>query len=57
MYNIWVITYRARGWEPVPEKLEALVKMPPPKDVTEVRKFPRVRGVLPQIYSKILEFG
>ena len=28
-----------QGLEPVPEKLEALVKMPPPKDVTEVRKF------------------
>ena len=28
-----------QGLEPVPEKLEALVKMPPPKDVTGVRKF------------------
>ena len=28
-----------QGLEPVPEKLEALVKMPPPRDVTEVRKF------------------
>ena len=28
-----------QGLEPVPEKLEALVKMPPPEDVTGVRKF------------------
>ena len=28
-----------QGLEPVPEKLEALVKMPPPRDITEVRKF------------------
>ena len=28
-----------QGLEQVPEKLEALVKMPPPKDVTGVRKF------------------
>ena len=27
------------GLEPVPEKLEALVKMPPPEDLTGVRKF------------------
>ena len=28
-----------QGLEPVPEKLEALVEMPPPSDITEVRKF------------------
>ena len=28
-----------QGLEPVPEKLEALVKMPPPEDLTGVRKF------------------
>ena len=28
-----------QGLEPVPKKLEALVKMPPPEDVTGVRKF------------------
>ena len=28
-----------QGLAPVPEKLEALVKMPPPRDITEVRKF------------------
>ena len=28
-----------QGLEPVPEKLEALVRMPPPEDVTGVRKF------------------
>ena len=28
-----------QGLEPVPEKLEALVKMPPPTDLTQVRKF------------------
>ena len=28
-----------QGLEPIPEKLEALVKMPPPRDITEVRKF------------------
>ena len=28
-----------QGLEPVPEKLEALVKMPPPTDITQVRKF------------------
>ena len=28
-----------QGLEPVPEKLEALVKMPPARDITEVRKF------------------
>ena len=28
-----------QGLEPVPERLEALVKMPPPEDVTGVRKF------------------
>ena len=28
-----------QGLEPVPEKLEALVKMPPPEDVIGVRKF------------------
>ena len=28
-----------QGLEPVPEKLETLVKMPPPRDITKVRKF------------------
>ena len=46
-----------QGLELVPEKLEALVKMPPPEDVTGVRKIPRVCGVLPQVYPKILRCG
>ena len=46
-----------QGLGPVPEKLEALVKMPQPEDMTGVRKFLGFVGVLPQVYPKILRCG
>ena len=40
-----------QGLEPVPEKLEALVKMPPSQRYNRGQKIPRVRGLLPKVYS------
>ena len=46
-----------QGLEPVPEKLEVLVKMPPPEDVTGVRKFLGFMGYYLKVYPKILRCG
>ena len=39
IYNIWDISFQEKGITPMPEKLECIQKMPPPKTPKEVKQF------------------